>query len=180
VAIIHCVCENKIPVNEAHDQSILSSNIFVRLSEASNYSEFGEIEIIPGQIAEIKFRNLFDFPCKAFFSPQEVAIAVKELKLEKDRMLVLSSSWGNSFSKVPTSVKVSWSVFGLVDIENLPVWYVHFYGAITQCENGLFKPALLDYAVAFETFIESYLKERLTVRHGDTMSEYLLKKNMAS
>jgi hypothetical protein len=41
--------------------------------------------------------------------------------------------------------------------ESSPTWRVQYYSAVGQLINRLFKPALLDYAVAFEVFVEDYL-----------------------
>jgi len=67
-------------------------------------------------------------------------------------------------------------VCGLTNIDKLPAWYIHFYNAITQLENGFYKSALLDYAVAFETFVESFLNECFKDKFGDEIAEYILKK----
>jgi transcription elongation factor GreA-like protein len=59
----------------------------------------------------------------------------------------------------------------------LATWYIYFYSAITHLENRLYKAALLDYAVAFETFLESYLMTRLSSQYSNQIAEYLLKRS---
>ena len=85
------------------------------------------------------------------------------------------SSMGLGHPLTSEAVEVSWMVYGLVDIEELPAWYVHFYSAITQLHRGLYKAALLDYAVCFETFLETFLGEQLRNQHASDVSEYLLR-----
>jgi len=90
-------------------------------------------------------------------------------------MLILAGRYevdGNT----PKAVAVSWSVYGLISIADLPAWFIQFYAAATHLVNGLYKPALLDYAVAFELFLESFLRMKLTARFGTIHAEYLLRK----
>jgi hypothetical protein len=68
-------------------------------------------------------------------------------------------------------VQIAWPVHGLVDIELISTWYIHFYSGITHTENGLYKAAILDYAAAFETFLESYLFMKLSSRYDKQVAE---------
>lgn len=132
------------------------------------------MDICPGRSCEIRFSKWFDFPCKAFLTPC-AKIRLKESYLHRNKMLVLSSVWENE-REVPATAKFSWAVYGLIDLDLLPTWYIHFYGAITQLEHGLFKPALIDYAVAFEVFLDTFLTARLTKRCGTEVARYLLRR----
>ena len=100
---------------------------------------------------------------------------VKESMIRKDGMTLLSSVFPNEAGDA-SEQQVSWLVHGLVDIDKLPTWYVHFYSAIAHAENGFCKPALLDYAVAFETFVETFLEEHLRQKYGSQVAEYLLRR----
>jgi hypothetical protein len=172
---VHCECKHKFAVESSRDQQILSGNEFVRLGAASNYSEWGTLAVVPGMATEVKFSRRFDFPCKVYFTPEGSPIMAKEVFLQGDQMTVVSSMWpGRSLTSEP--VKVTWLIYGLIDIEALPTWYIHFYSAITQVSNGLYKTGLFDYAVSFETFVESFLAERLGQRYGSELSEYLLRR----
>ncbi len=174
--LVHCQCGETITLRggEARDQQMLSANIFARLSAASNHTESGTVRIAPGRAHDVAFAKAFDFPCRAFLTP-DAMVALKEAFLAADRMQILSSVLP-SHQKVPDSVEVSWLVFGLVEIDSLPTWYVHFYGALTQLANGFYKPALVDYAVAFEAFTEAFLAEHLTRRVGEQVADYLLRR----
>lgn len=169
---VHCDCGEVFEVESPCDQCILSTNPFSRLSAASNHCEHGQVTMVPGGTAEVSFQKPFDFACRAFLTPQGMPIVVKELNLTSDGMTILSSFLKDE----PTVAEatVNWLVYGLTDVDDLPTWYVHFYGAIGHLENGLHKSALLDYAVAFESFIESFLAEHLSRRYGKAVSEYLL------
>ncbi len=172
---VHCECKHKFAVESPRDQQILSGNEFVRLGAASNYSEGGSLALLPGTAAEVKFSRRIDFPCKVYFTPVGSPIVAKEVFLQGNQMTVVSSMWpGRSLTSEP--VRVNWLIYGLIDIEALPTWYIHFYSAITQVSNGLYKTGLFDYAVSFETFIESFLAERLGQRYDSELSEYLLRR----
>jgi hypothetical protein len=132
---------------------------FPRLSAASNHMESGTVTIPPGHAHDVTFAKPFGFPCRAFLTPNAM-VALKETNLTGEGMRILCSMLP-SHSRVPDVVEVFWLVPGLVDIDSLPTWYVHFYGALTQLESGLYKTALIDYAVAFETFTEAFLADSL-------------------
>ena len=174
--VIQCDCGQSISLRgeEARDQQILSANTFSRLSAASNHFESGTVRIQPGHASEIRFTRPFDFPCKAFLTPN-APVALRADFLAGDKVRVLSSILP-SHTSLPEVVEIDWSVYGLVGIDSLPTWYVHFYAALTQLENGFFKPALLDYAVAFEVFLETFLTERLSQRFSPDASSYLLRR----
>lgn len=172
---IQCSCGHSFAVEDPRDQQILSHNEFVRLSAASNHVERGTFEIVPGTAISISFRRSFDFPCRAYFTVQQQAdVVIKELSLGGSNVGVLSSTLVGQFH-VGEPVKVGWLVFGLIDVDNLPPWYLHFYGAMTQLANGFYKPALLDYAVAFESFVETFIGYLLTKKYDADIAEYLLK-----
>jgi hypothetical protein len=152
---VHCECKHKFVVESSRNQQILSGNEFVRLGAASNYSEWETLALVPGMVAEVKFNRRFDFPCKVYFTPEGSPIVAKEVFLKGDQMTVVSSIWpGRSLTSEP--VRVTWLIYGLIDIEALPTWYIHFYSAITQVSNGLYKTGLFDYAVSFETLLKAF------------------------
>lgn len=172
---ITCKCGNVFEVITSRDQLILSNNTFVRLEEASNHIERGIIKLTPGTVEEVRFKRQFDFACRAFLGSQNVPLYIRELSLNKDKLVILSS-YPKDKKSVPGNATITWSVFGLVNIDILPPWYVHFYGAISQLVNGLYNVALIDYAVAFEIFMENFLVRKLKDRFGVDATEYILKK----
>jgi hypothetical protein len=90
-------------------------------------------------------------------------------------MTVLSSIWeGHEVEKLP--VEVAWTVEGLRNIDCLPNWYVLFYGAVTNALSKLFKPALLDYATAFEAFLEEFLLKALTAQYDSDRVDILMRR----
>jgi len=167
-----CDCGNALGVESLRDQSILSVNAFCRLMGASNHLQCGELSIVPGRIARVTFQQPFDYPCRAYLTPVGGVIFVKELSLRRDGMIILSSHENQPVSSEPISL--NWLVYGLIEIDNLPSWYVHFYSGVSNAQNGLYKPALLDYAVSFEAFMENFLRVHLTRRYDQQIAEYLL------
>lgn len=124
---------------------------------------------------DVAFGRRFDYPCKAYLTSEGTGLYLREAFLQNDRMLILSAV--PSGCPVPTiPVRVHWAVYGLVDLNLLPNWYVQFFAAMTQIETGLYKAALFDYAAAFEVFLESRLDVHLTARYGAQLSEYLMKR----
>jgi hypothetical protein len=91
-------------------------------------------------------------------------------------MVILSSVLEREHMKPADIISLNWHVYGLVELDSLPAWHVQYYSALTHLINGLFKPALLDYAIAFEIFIASFLRERLTTSFGASMTDYVLRR----
>ncbi len=152
-------------------------------------SESGKVGLSVGRSAEIKFSRKFDVIGETILVPygtEGFGFYVKELYVGRDKMRILSSIWTTGetvqmgidpAATIPVQpVEVGWSVCGLVDTDRLPTWRLHFYSAIIQHRNGLYRPSLLDYAVSFEVFLEAFLREKLTAKLGETTSDYLVRK----
>src|SRR5260370_17293638 len=106
--VVHCQCGESITLrgDEARDQQMLSTNTFSRLSAASNHTESGTARIPPGQAYEVTFARHFDFPCRAFLTPN-APVALKEAFLSGERIQILSSLLP-SHHTVPHPVALFW------------------------------------------------------------------------
>jgi len=176
---IHCQCGQVFQLESPLGQMVLSANPFARLRAVSNAMDFGLVAVTPGCTSEVRFAEPFDFVCRAFFTAIGVPIVVKELELRPDGMTIMSS-FVDKGRVAENDALVSWQVYGLRGINGLPLWRVHFCSAVSQLENGLFKSALLDYAVAFEACIEHFLRQRFTARCGAKVAEHLLDKTRSA
>jgi hypothetical protein len=177
ILTIKCDCgQNTFNIPYNRDQHILSTHTFVRLGAASNHIQSGKVEIHVGKIVSIKFDEPFDSIGAVYLTPESsVSIFVKEVFISLEEMAILSSLAGNY--DMPTSAfKLHWTVYGLNKIASLPNWWLHFYTAIGNAVKRLWKPALLDYAVAFEIFVETHLFQLLVKNYGGKMADFLLKK----
>lgn len=172
---IHCECGNHFDVSQAHDQRILSTNEFCRIGAIANHVQRGKIHVQPGSFEVIKFEKPFESICKVYFTPYGFPLDVKERWTEKGSMTVLTSVPPNSHPE-EHFVEVSWAVYGLIGIDQLPTWKVLFCGGVTNAMNSLYKPALLDYAASFESFLAEHLKLHLTRLYGADLSGFLLKR----
>jgi hypothetical protein len=149
-ATISCACGSEFDFTSSYfDQAVLASNFFVRAQAMSNHFEYGMFRNVqPGLAYQIKFTKPFEIPAFVQFGAGGGFIWAKEHCLTKDSMWVLTSvdpAW-----EQPVNERfLSWSVYGLVNVAQLPLWRLLFYGAMTHSHNGLLKPALLDYASAF-------------------------------
>jgi hypothetical protein len=176
---IRCSCGHDYTVPADRDQLMLSSNLFVRLGAASNHLEQGIVEITVGRSATITFTRPFDFPSRVLMTPaaelRDGFVYARELYLQKTKMEVLTSS------REPRPLdgekaRLAYIVYGLVDISQLPNWYILFYSGITNHQNGFYKAALMDYAISFEVFLESFLQDRLLKKYDQTVASYMLGK----
>jgi len=172
-----CKCGNRF-TDRSSDQRVLSSNVFVRLGALSNHSEHGSAATPIGRARLVTFATPFDFVGRVYLTPIGFPFIAKEYFENSRGMLVLTSRVDGEapLQEMPTSVQFNWMVYGLRDIDSLPSWQVLFYGATTHAVAGLFKAALLDYAVAFEAYLESFLAKRLTEKYGDALSQYLMRR----
>jgi hypothetical protein len=173
----HCQCGSTFEVSS--DQLVLSANEFSRLRILSNHTEYGTVAATPGISTKVTFKRPFEFACRAYVTPvvpDGFLVLFREHFLQKDSMLVLNSVLREEHLKPVNPISFNWHVFGLVEINMLPAWYLQYYSALTHLINGLFKPALLDYGTAFELFLETFLRKRLTASVGQRMTDYLLEK----
>ncbi len=178
-----CKCGYEFSVEGLHDKCVLSSNPFVRLSTLSDYHEHGTVELKPGKTKRINFRNNCEFPGKVYFTPYKYILDVKELFIKTDHMDILSSipdaPENSEIAKLnlgADNVKVSWSIYGISNSSTHKSWFILFYSATTNLENRFYKAAVLEYATAFELFIEDLLFNNISKRYDNKISEYLLKK----
>ena len=172
---VHCQCGRAIDVESPFDQMVLSSNPFVRMRALCNHTQTGFVVLSPGYMSEVQFADPFEVPYTAFFTAITASIVVRELALRPDGMTLLSS-WARKEDAGCKKAVVVWLVFGLKGIDRVPSWRVHLSSAAAQLGNRLYRPALLDYAVSFETFVEAFLNRQLSERYGDQVAEYVLKK----
>lgn len=174
---IVCGCGHAFDIPYNRDQHILSSHEQFRLPSASNCSENEYIDFRVGQEVAVKFKKQFDVIGEVqLLISSSLPITAKELLVNEKEMKIITSIAPTH--EIPTEpIKIRWVVYGLKAIESLPTWWIHFYSAISKAKKHIWKSALLDYAVAFEIFIETYLSQVLTSRYGGKMSNHLLKKN---
>jgi hypothetical protein len=161
----------------AADQLILSSNTYLRLLALSNIWETGTIVIRPGIATKVLFREPILAPRRVYLTPT-CKVLLKEIDLCDSGMTVIASLGPDAATSgcppVGATMGACWVVYGMKELDQLPTWYVHFCNAAVQGANGVYKTALLDYAVAFEVFVESTLAELLTKQFGAAASDYLL------
>jgi hypothetical protein len=159
------------------DQCILSTNPYVRLEALSNHVERKWIDAVAGQTILIKFDRPFDIPylahCSCSILADRVIAHAKELYIDKTEMVVLTSIAIASEAQ-SGKTRVSWIVYGLNDIDTLPNWFIQFFAAASNFEHRLFKPALFDYAMSFEVFLETFLSERLADKFGVEAAGFIL------
>jgi len=174
-----CGCGHRFEIVAPRDAMMLSDNPFMRLGAASNHCESGNVEVEVGRSTLIRFKRPFDFPCRAFISPMSStyrgSVFAKEVFLMKQEMLILTSA-GGPRPLDGERITINYFVYGLVDINTLKNWEVLLYSGIANQQNDFFKPALMDYAISFEAFVEMFLARKLSETYNADVSEYLLRK----
>jgi hypothetical protein len=130
---VYCRCGYTIPESST-DRRILSTNSFVRLGTGSNYVEHGSLSLSPGHAKWVEFKRPIDFVAKVYLNSNGVAYA-QESKVTPKGMLVLTTIFDGFSLSEDRDVQVTWIVYGLIDLETLPNWYLQFYAAMTQLIN---------------------------------------------
>ena len=174
---IVCGCGHSFDIEYSRDQHILSNNEDFRLTTASNCFETEYIDFYVGQEITVKLKKKFDVIGEVeLLVSSSLPITAKEV-LDDERGMKIITSIAPSHEIPKEPIKIRWVVHGLTNIESMPTWWVHFYSAISKAKKHIWKSALLDYAVSFEIFIETFLAESLSSKFGEKVSNHLLKKN---
>ena len=172
-----CGGGREFPVSK--DQMVLFGGLYGRLDALSNHVQYGSVESAPGMIDRITFKEPFELVGHVSLTPVVPTgfpngIYPGEIMANNTELLFGTSVVLPEALQFGQPIKIHWRVYGLVKLDNLPIWLVQFYSAMIQLMKGRLKPALLDYSTAFELFIESFLRARLCNSYGPDMAEYLL------
>ena len=174
-AQVTCNCGHEFEKQNFRDQCVMSTHSITRIAALSNHFQCGIVAVPHGGMAQISFDKAFEYPSPPYLTPESSVFAIAQVaNVRPEGMFVLAGRSPPTAHSQP--MNVSWSVYGLVSVDNPPQWYVQFYGAVCQLTEGRFKPALIDYAVAFEMFLENFLRQALDQRVGVAASKLLLKK----
>lgn len=174
----NCDCGGKISLDpqSQRDQLVLSRGPFTRLQALANFRDGGTAPITPGVTTTIRLSQPVELLLKVFLTPYgRRPVAMKEIVVASDTIQVVSSiSEGDDEARKID--RFGWSVYGLINVDSLPTWEIHFCGAVAQLYSGAYKSAVLDYSTTFEVFLEATLNERLSEMYGTEMATYLLKR----
>lgn len=174
---IACKCGNKFPVPWNRDQYILSKHLMNRIMAACNGIEWGTVEITPGVIENVTFEIPFATIGIVELTPNcTYPLHVNEVLVNPERMMIGSSAFD---AKHATSerIRINYVVYGLHSQIDVPAWFQQFFAAIVNTRKMLYKPALIDYATAFEMFVELHLQRKLTQKYDESVATFLLDKN---
>lgn len=174
-----CKCGNELQVSR--DQMILFNQFYGRLEALSNHIQWGSVESTPGMIDRITFTEPFELVGHVSLTPVVPTgfpngIYPGEIMTNNIELLFGTSVVLKEALRFAEPIKVNWRVYGLIKVDSLPIWLVQFYSAMIQSMRGRLKPALLDYSIAFELFVEAFLRGRLGNSCGPDTTDYLLDK----
>lgn len=165
---VRCTCGTSFTALDA----ALDQSPFTRWAAVSTHVEIGAIDVTPGERGEVQLSAPFDIIGVIHITPQAPMYAVHE-ELYRDRMGIVTAPIRNS-SASTTPPAVAWMIYGVRNENNLPVWWLHLFAAVSNAANGQFKTALVDYATAFEVYIDVFLRERLTAKYGANVAGHIL------
>jgi hypothetical protein len=174
-----CTCGNEFEITT--DRLVLFGGLYGRLEALSNHVQYGAVECAPGIIDRVTFKEPFEFVGHVSLTPVAPrgfpnGIYPGEIMTNNIELLFGTSVVLKEALRFAEPIKVNWRVYGLIKVDSLPIWLVQFYSAMIQSMRERLKPALLDYSIAFELFVEAFLRGRLGNSCGPDMADYLLDK----
>lgn len=178
-----CSCGHRFDVSFDMRLHALSESPFSRWFAASNAYEAGTVDITIGTIAPVRLKEPCDLVGLVLLRPvgedAPRGLVLKELIAGDGGGIDILSAWAPGTEALPQAVRVQvhWQVFGLRGIEALNIGRVQFYAAMIHAKDRLWKPALLEYASAFEAYVERYLHGILARRFGEQAAHHLLSEN---
>lgn len=172
---VHCSCGSTFTVENLADQLALSDHFVWRIQAFANELQFGKVSVTPGDTFQIDFHPPIEIISKINFTAEGNFLHAKEITTTQNGMIVICAKVPGAEYHGP--VNLHWFVWGLSNIDQIPYWKLQFVSGFTNNENRMYSAALFDYAVAFEAFVENYLRDNLKVRYDEKLSDYLLKSN---
>jgi hypothetical protein len=133
--------------------------------------EAGIAHLRPGDFTEIVLASDFDILGPLVTTPQGPMVAKSEMVSAK-KMMVFTSRVPGYPDDAP--VGVAWLVYGIRGPDQAPGWWLQLFAATQNATTWRAKPAIIDYAGAFELFVETVLTTTLTAKYGDVLAKYIL------
>jgi len=170
---IHCAaCGHTFRRLDALTHSIS----FVRWAAIATHMEAGRVDLRPGDFTTVKLVSPFDTVGPLMTTAQGYIAAKGSL------------NWSNSVeiytSRLPgypddQPVGVAWLVYGIQEADKVPGWWLQLFTAIQSAAEWRAKPAIIDYAGAFELFIETVLNDTLTAKYDAAAAAHILNRTQA-
>lgn len=159
----------------AVDQLALSSQIQYRLTGLSNEASQDTINTKLNTAFSIDYARPFDMFGLVSATPM---IDGYTTIIDGDKNIAAGVTMSHDpmettrTERIPVLIRIA----GLVEINTLPTWHVLLYSGLYVQRQGLYRAALIDYAVAFEAFLYKLLREEITRHHGEKVTISLFEK----
>jgi hypothetical protein len=177
---VHFVCrcgrEHDLANNQQTiDQLALSSNVYAAMFGLSNASQ--EEEIVTRVAAPFVVHYNPPFEMLGFVG-HEVLTKGYSPVMDSDRSML----GGVVLSEDPhvltseEGVSLIYRAVGLRNTGKLAVWHVLFYGGLIARKQEAYKFAVIEFAVAFEAYLNQLLETTLSAKYGAAVTKMLLNK----
>jgi hypothetical protein len=171
--VVTCTCGRSFTMLDAASHA----HSFTRWAALSTHVEFGAVTMRPGEAVNIELTAPFDVvgPTNITLNMHEPGFMLTAARPLAETQLTIMTSMAPGETLPPTAGTVVWAIHGIRDANSHPTWWLQLYAAMENAAKWNWKPALIDYASAFETYVETFLSRTLTQRYGQPMADYLLK-----
>jgi len=156
--------------------ALADPNSFTRWAAIATHMEAGQVDLRPGDYTTVKLASQFD------------AVGPLVVTAQGPTAAKASFTWGESVeiytSRIPGQpddqpVGIAWLVYGIQESDKVPGWWVQLFAAIHSASEWRAKPAIIDYAGAFELFIETILNDTLTAKYSAAVAAHILNRTQA-
>ncbi len=149
---------------------------FARWAALATHMEAGRADLRPGDYAKVKLASHFDVVGPLVATAQGPILAKASLEWGEAVEIYTSRMPGHPDDQ---PIGVAWLVFGIQESDKVPGWWLQLFAAIQSAADGRAKPAIIDYAGAFELFVETVLSDALTAKYDAEAADHILNRTQA-
>lgn len=171
--IIHCSACRR---NFTRLDAVAHPNLFIRWAAIATHMEVGQVDLRPGDYATVKLRSQFDVVGPLVTTARGPILAKASFAWDGSLDMYTSRSPGNPDDQ---PIGVAWLVYGIQASDMVPGWWLQLFAAIQSAADLRAKPAIIDYAGAFELFVETVLTDTLTTKYDSTVAAHILNRTQA-
>lgn len=165
------VCGHHFSLQEDVKNAFSSDNPFVIHNFQFNAEEWGNVEIIVGQLKTINFSCPFDDVPHVYLTPIEKPVKAVPGWITNAGFSIFSCD-SETLGEIR---KISWSAYGNRGYVTIPLWRKLLSSSKAHQLRKDFRSELVDLESAFEVFIGEYLGVMLKNKLRDETIEWILK-----
>ena len=153
--------------------ALVHPNEFVRWAAIATHVETGDVHLRRGDHTQVSLTSLFDIVGPLVVTPHAYVMSSALLTSPTAVDIYTSRTPGLPDDQ---PIQIVWLVYGIEGADKVPGWWLQLFAAMQSAAEWRAKLAIIDYAGAFEVFIETVLNDALTVKYDAAVSAHILKR----